>query len=228
MVGANQAGLSGYGASRNQALGGIGAAQAAAAPGIAAANASVQRANILANAARGIMGGMPGVGGGFSARGAGGGIASGSFGGGGGRWGGGGEGRGMGGGGGGGGDRGGGDASQLMAGDITRDMRAGFGRGLDELRAQQSVAMSMPGDILSRSLQGIQGLGEAGYGQLASGMNQFYATQNNPRNWAQFGGVLDSLNRGYSGALDRIGAMAGHHRNDATALRGAVFGGRFR
>lgn len=116
------------------------------------------------------------------------------------------------------GDMGAGTARSLMARDVLDDMNRGYGRGMDQLDRQHSASVGMPSNMLSQSLKGIQELANSGYGQLSSGMNQFYAAQNNPANRAQFGTVLGALSRGYRDARADIGTMAGYNRNDVSSF----------
>lgn len=209
MVSSNQASTAGLGSSRNQALGAIGASQAAAAPGLASADASVRRANILA----GILGGVTSPGGGFSATGAGGQIASGTYGGG---YGGGGGsgGRSLGGYGGGNwggygyGDMGAGAMQKVMDPSVLGALGSGFASGMEQIRAEQDIARSMPSQMLGDTLAGIKDLSSAGYGQMNSGMEQYYAAMNNPANRPQIGGAMQALQSGYGQAREGIGGMA--------------------
>lgn len=208
MVSANQAATAGLGSSRYQALGAIGASQAAAAPGLASADASVRRAGILA----GILGGAASPGGGFSATGVGGPIASGSYGGSAGQGGyGGGYSGGYGGGNWGGygyGDMGAEAMQKVMDPSVLGALGSGFASGMDQLRGEQNIARSMPSQMLGDTLAGIKDLSSSGYGQMNSGMNQFYAAMNNPANRPQMGGVMQALQSGYGQARGDIGGMA--------------------
>jgi hypothetical protein len=152
-------------------------------------------------------GGGFGGSGGFSASGVRGPIASGGYGG------------GYGGGGGGGGIRGGNSSysrsgpdygflrglqSDIMRGDEMRTADA----GRQQLDAAYYTSRNAPGDMLSKSLAGLLELSDRGYGASSRGMDQFYATQNDPGNRAQFGSVLGGLASGYGTALDQIGGYA--------------------
>lgn len=204
MVSSNQAATAGLGSSRNQALGAIGASQAAAAPGLASADASVRRAGILA----GILGGAASPGGGFSATGVGGPIASGSYGGSAGQ---GGYGGGYSGGNWGGygyGDMGAEAMQKVMDPSVLSALGSGFAGGMSQLRGEQDIARSMPSQMLGDTLAGIKDLSSSGYGQMHSGMNQFYAAMNNPANRPQTGGMMQALQSGYGQARGDIGGMA--------------------
>jgi hypothetical protein len=145
-------------------------------------------------------------GGGFSATGPGGQIASGSYGGG-----------GMGGGG------GGFSASapeayaglaglqqNLMAGDISGSLNSNYAQAMRQLADQHSSSRVMPSQMLGQTLSGLLTMGRDAYGQIAGGMNQFYATQNNPANRGQYGEVLGDLRRGYGSTARDINSYAGN------------------
>jgi hypothetical protein len=94
--------------------------------------------------------------------------------------------------------------SDIMRGDEMRTADAGR-RQLDDAYYSSRNA---PGDMLSKSLAGLLELSDRGYGASSRGMDQFYATQNDPGNRAQFGSVLGGLASGYGTALDQIGGYA--------------------
>lgn len=194
---ANQGGLSGLGQSRNAALGNLGNAYSDLGSKLGAASVL---GNINFNLSDG---GGGGGGGGFSATGPGGQIASGSYGG----------------TGGGGGFSASGsrvsDTSQLqnigapaygglgqlqanlMAGDISGAMNRNYTDSMDRLDAQHYSSRNMPSQMLGQTLSGLMAMGRDAYGQIRGGMNQFYATQNDPRNRGDYSGILDQLARGY-------------------------------
>jgi len=151
---------------------------------------------------------LGGGGGGFSATGPGGQIASGSYGG----------------GGGGGGVSGGGGFSasapeayagldglqrNLMAGDISGSLNNNYAQAMRQLADQHSSSRVMPSQMLGQTLSGLLTMGRDAYGQIAGGMNQFYDTQNNPANRAQFGDILRGLNAGYGSTARDINDYAG-------------------
>jgi len=207
---ANQSALAQYGSSRNAALGSLGGAYADLGGKAAAANA-VSNVNFSMS---GDLGGGGGGGGGFSASGPGGDIASGSYGGGG------------GGGGGGGmslsgsGSRGGGTGlggllapaygglgglqKNLMAGDITGDMRYNARDGMNRLDAQHYSSRMMPSQMLGQSLDGFTSLGQQAYDQGQKGMGQFYSVLNQPNNRPNFNSPLAMLNQGYGTANSQV------------------------
>jgi hypothetical protein len=151
-------------------------------------------------------GGFGGGGSGFSARGVGGPIASGSYGGGGGGF-------------GGGGLRGGSSSYSRSGpnygflGGLQRNIMSGdemqlAADGRQQLDSAYYSSRNAPGSLLSKSLDGLLQLADRGYGASSSGMDQFYATQSDPNNRAQFGGVLDGLSGGYGTALNQINNYA--------------------
>lgn len=202
---ANQAGLSQLGQSRNAALGQLGGSFADLGGRAAAANAI---GNLNMNMSMGA--GAPG--GGFSAAGPGGEIASGSFGG---------------------VDGGGlslaasrsagnaGDAiapafaglnqtsRNLMADDISGALARSSTNAMDRLDRQHLSSRNMPSDLMSQALAGLRTLGQDAYGQSRSGMDQFYGVQTDPRNRADYSGVLNQLASGYEDASGRISGLAG-------------------
>lgn len=69
-----------------------------------------------------------------------------------------------------------------------------------------------PRAILNDSLRGIQGLMGQGMGAQNYGMNQFYATQNDPRNRGNYNPMLAGINQlggQLGGAIGQIGGIAG-------------------
>ena len=203
---ANQGAMSNYGVSRNNALGGLGSSYADMTGRLAGADA-------VSNMSFGMGGGGGGGGGGFSASGPGGQIASGSYGG--------------GGDGGfsmsGGGSRGSGGSlgslagqgygglnqlqGNLMAQDITGRMDAGAAAGRGQIDAQHYSSREMPKEMLGQTLSGLMTLGDQGYRASSGGMNQFYATQNDPRNRADFSSVLNGLGAGYRNTGSQIDTL---------------------
>jgi hypothetical protein len=195
----NQTALAQAAASRNAALGGMGGAYADLGGRLGAASA-------LGNISFGFGGGG---GDGFSATGPGGTIASGSYG----------------------GDGGGmsgygtrvSDTSQLasmgvpayggldrlqnnlMASDITGSMNANYTDSMDRLNAQHYSSRDMPSQMLGQTLSGLLTMGRDAYGQIGGGMNQYYATQDNPANRVNYGGILGQLSSGYQDASRNIG-----------------------
>jgi hypothetical protein len=144
--------------------------------------------NLAALAGAGVLSGMNAPGSGFSATGVSGPISSGSFGG---------------------SSSPGGSMSFLNT--LRRDILSGDGgisaqadSGRDQLDSAYYSSRYAPQQMLSQTLGGLHSLAGRGLGASQMGMNQFYATQNNPANRAQFGGVLNQLNSGYSGALGQM------------------------
>lgn len=191
---ANQTGLSQLGQSRNAALGNLGGAYADLGGKTAAAS-------VLGNLNFNMSdGGTAGTG--FSATGPNGEIASGSYGG---------------------GDGGGfsatgsrvSDTSQLqgmaapayaglgglqsniMASDISDSMNRNYTDSMNRLDAQHYSSRAMPSQMLGQTLSGLLSLGRDAYGQVRGGMDQFYATQNDPRNRGDYSGILQALGSGY-------------------------------
>jgi len=186
----NQTGLSAYGASRNAALGQMAKPFSDLGGKLAAAGA-IGNLN------------LGGAGGSFNASGPGGPVASGTYGGG-----------------------GGGGASfapnadsayaglnslreAAMAGDITGGMNANLREGYNRLDAQHMSSRDMPSQMLGQTLSGLMALGNRGYGEIRGGMNQFYGTQNDPRNRGDYSGILASLTGGYRDALGSLSPLAG-------------------
>ena len=190
---ANQTGLSQLGQSRNTALGNLGGAYADLGGKLGAAS-------VLGNLNFNMSDGTGGSG--FQATGPDGEIASGSYGG-----------------GGGGGFNASGsrvsDTSQLrdisapaygglsglqsnlMASDISDSMNRNYTDGMDRLDTQHYSSRGMPSQMLGQTLSGLLSLGRDAYGQVRGGMDQFYATQNDPRNRGDYSGILGALGSGY-------------------------------
>lgn len=207
----NQQALSNYGVGRNAALSQLGESYTNAGRGFAGANA--------------IAGLMPGSssGGGFSATGPGGQIASGSYdapdaqvGG---------------------GTGPGGYADQtfgglgqlqnnIMSGDITGSLNRNYGVGMGALNDQHMSSRGQPSQMLGQTLQGLMTLGRQGYGSMDRGMDQFYATQNDPRNRADYSPILGGLASGFSDVSGRFGSMAGQlgsgYRSAASQMGGML------
>ena len=209
MTGANQTGLSNYGVGRNQALAGLGNAYATSGVGFAGANVL---SDLDLNAA--FTSGGSGYGGGFSAGGPDGDIASGSYGptysdgssfniqakrks----------DGKGF-------------DErptmeglgrirSDIMASDVTGMMNDNYNRGMSQLDAQHYSSRDQPSQMMGQSLQGLLQLSEGAYGQSSRGMDQFYGTQNDPRNRADYSPVLSGLESGLQSTASRLDGLAG-------------------
>jgi hypothetical protein len=199
---ANQMGMSQYGQSRNSALGQLGSAYGDVSRGLGGAAAV---GDLSANFG-GSFGGGGGGGSGFSASGPGGGIASGSFGG--------------GGGGGGDGFFGsinrrtdnsmlpgvasgvfggmGGVNSSLMDKDLPNRLDRGADLGRQQIDDQHYSSRMMPSMMMGQAAGDIANLGGMGIGASMAGMNQFYGAQTDPRNRANFDGVLSGLNSGFN------------------------------
>jgi hypothetical protein len=94
----------------------------------------------------------------------------------------------------------------IMAGD------AGIGSEADAGRRQLDTAYygnrNAPQDMLTQALSGLYALAGQGLGASAYGMDQFYDTQNDPRNRGEYGGILDGLSRGYGDALSGMRGCA--------------------
>lgn len=216
---ANQSALSNYGASRNSALG----QQAAALGGMTAGLGHASRIDRGESNAYASMGGGFGGGGGggsgFSATGYGGSpVASGSYGGG--MYG------GMSGGGGGGmggyrssfsgpGPGFGGIASQGFSGmgqigrnimdpGIQSSITSEATAGRSQLDNQHYSSRGMPSEMLGQAFKGLSGLTGQNLGAIGAGMDQYYATANDPRNRPDFNSVLNRLTSGYGTANDTI------------------------
>jgi hypothetical protein len=191
---ANQTALAGLGSSRNSALGGLGQSYADLGGRLGAASAI------------GGLAPMPGVRGGFSATGPNGQIAFGSY-----------DGGGMGG-------MGSGFSASapeayaglaglqqnLMANDISGSLNNNYAQAMQQLGDQHSSSRLMPSRMLGQTLSGLLTMGRDAYGQIAGGMNQFYDTQTDPANRAQFGDTLRGLNEGYDSTARDLNAYAGN------------------
>jgi hypothetical protein len=216
---ANQQGLSAYGSSRNSALGQLGSAYSGLGGRLAAAGA-LQGLNFN-------FGGSEGGGnaGGFSAYGPEGQIASGGYGSGGsgGSW-------------GGGAQFGSNDFSRyadpayaglgslqtnLMAGDITAGMNNNLQDGYNRLDMQHATSRAMPSQMLGQTLAGLMQLSDRGYGESRGGMDQYYKTQNDPANRADYSGILDRMTTGYDKVSSQLADLYGTAmQSGGGALRG--------
>lgn len=199
---ANQTAMSQYGQSRNMALGQLGSAYGDVSNGLGRAAAV---GDLSANFGFG-GGGGGGGGSGFSASGPGGGIASGSFGGGGGM---------------------GGDGfygsinrstnnsmlpmvsggvfggmgrvnDSLMDKDLPNRLDRGADLGRRQIDDQHYSSRMMPSMMMGQAAGDIANLGGMGIGASMAGMDQFYGVQTDPRNRADFSGVLSGLNSGFN------------------------------
>jgi hypothetical protein len=92
-----------------------------------------------------------------------------------------------------------------MASDITGSMNANYTDSMDRLNAQHYSSRDMPSQMLGQTLSGLLTMGRDAYGQIGGGMNQYYATQNNPANRVNYGGILGQLSSGYQDASRNIG-----------------------
>lgn len=228
MAMSNQQALSNYGVGRNAALGNLGDAYASAGKGFAGAGA-ISDLNLSAG-----FGGGGGGGGGFSASGPNGPIASGSYGGG-----------------------GGGDGffinasrktdaggpgqfaaptfagldrlqDNMMSDDVTSALTRNYATGMGSLNNQHMSSREQPSQMLNQALQGLMTLGRQGYGSVDRGMDQFYATQNDPANRADFSPVLRGLSSGFSDASSQFGTLADQigrgYENTASQMGGMLDG----
>ena len=217
MSAANQMALSNYGVGRSGALAQLGDSYAGAGKGFAGAEA-ISNLDLSA----GYGGGMGG-GGGFAATGPDGQIASGGY-----------------------GSSPGGDGffinakrssdgkgsgqfaaptfggldrlqSNLMSRDLPDAMSGNYLTGMDSLNMQHYTSRNQPSELLGQSLGGLMELGGQGYGASARGMDQFYATQNDPRNRSDYTSILDGLASGFrdtgSQMRDLGGQMGGGYRD---------------
>lgn len=104
--------------------------------------------------------------------------------------------------------------SNLMASDISDSMNRNYTDGMDRLDAQHYSSRAMPSQMLGQTLSGLLSLGRDAYGQVRGGMDQFYATQNDPRNRGDYSGILQALGAGY-----------GTVRSDLNQSRGDMMSG---
>lgn len=100
--------------------------------------------------------------------------------------------------------------NNLMAGDILGQANASYNDSMSRLDRQHYSSRNTPSDMLNQALGGILQLGQDGYSQMRGGMNQFYGTQNDPANRANYSGVLGMLNAGYADAARNLNTT----RND--------------
>lgn len=206
---ANQMGMSQYGQSRNSALGQLGSAYGSVADGLGRAAAV---GDLTANFG---FGGGGGGGGGFTASGPSGGIASGSFGGGGGM---------------------GGDGfygtinrstnnsmlpmvaggvfggmgrvnDSLMDKDLPNRLDRGADLGRAQIDNQHYTSRMMPSMMMGQAAGDLVNMGAMGLGSSGMGMNQFYGVQTDPRNRADFSGVLSGLTGGFEGTRGDIRSL---------------------
>jgi hypothetical protein len=98
--------------------------------------------------------------------------------------------------------------NQMMANDVTNSMNYNSRDAVDRLDAQQYSSRSMPSDIMSQALSGLQSLGRDAYDQSRSGMNQYYATQNDPAKRTDYSGVLGQLASGYNTSAANLNDLA--------------------
>lgn len=213
MQAANQAAMSGYGSSRNAALGQYSTALGSMGSGLANATRTDQTSLSMPSAMGGGFGG-----GGFNATGYGGSpVAFGSYGG-------------MGGGGGmlggmsgtktsGAGPQFGAVASNAFGGmnnalagimdpSVIDSLNANSMAGSQQLDTQHYTSRGMPSMMLNQTLGGITGLTGMNIGALQGGMDQYYATANDPRNRARFGDVLQGLGSGFNTATGGINNLS--------------------
>jgi len=183
IVAANQASMSQYGQSRNQALAGLGASYGATGAGLGAASG---------------FGAGGGPGGGFSAMGPEGEVAGGFYGG----FGGGGQldmsryagpaFAGL--------DR----ALGAVAGsDIQDRLGAGFREGGGRLDNQHYSSRGQPASMMGQALAGLLTLGEQGLRDARGGMRQFYDSES----FGDYSPYANSANAGFGGAMGALGGL---------------------
>lgn len=213
MQAANQAAMSGYGSSRSNALGQYSTALGNMASGLGSATRTDQTSVSMPSA----MGGGFGSGG-FEATGYGGSpVAFGSYGG-------------MGGGGGmmggmsgtktsGAGPQFGAVASNAFGGmnnalagimdpSVIDSLNANSMVGSQQLDNQHYTSRGMPSMMLDQTLGGLAGLTGMNIGAVQGGMDQYYATANDPRNRARFGDVLQGLGSGFNAATGGLNTLS--------------------
>lgn len=213
MQAANQAAMSGYGSSRNNALGQYSTALGSMASGLGGATRTDQTSVSMPSSFGGGYGGN-----GFDATGYGGSqVAFGSYGG-------------MGGGGGmmggmsgtktsGAGPQFGavaaggfGGMNNALAGimdqGVIDSLNANSMIGRDQLDTQHYTSRGMPSQMLDQTLGGLTGLSGMNINALQGGMDQYYATANDPRNRARFGDVLQGLGSGFNTATGGINNLS--------------------
>lgn len=102
--------------------------------------------------------------------------------------------------------------NNLMASDISDSMNRNYADSMNRLDAQHATSRGMPSQMLGQTLSGLMTLGQDAYGQVRGGMNQFYATQNDPRNRGDYGGILSQL----AGGFQDVGRSLDGSRRDMT------------
>lgn len=114
--------------------------------------------------------------------------------------------------------------SNLMASDISDSMNRNYTDGMDRLDTQHYSSRGMPSQMLGQTLSGLLSLGRDAYGQVRGGMDQFYATQNDPRNRGDYSGILAQLGQGYGATRDDLnlsrGLLASQSRDLGSRLDG--------
>jgi hypothetical protein len=98
----------------------------------------------------------------------------------------------------------------LMANDISGSLNNNYAQAMQQLGDQHSSSRLMPSRMLGQTLSGLLTMGRDAHGQIAGGMNQFYDTQTDPANRAQFGDTLRGLNEGYDSTARDLNAYAGN------------------
>jgi len=120
----------------------------------------------------------------------------------------------------------------LMSSDITGSMNANYADSMNRLAAQHYSSRQMPSQMLGQTLSGLLTMGRDAYGQIRGGMNQYYDTQNNPANRADYASLLSGLSQGLQGASDNIGSAQrdlvrgyGDFSSGLSSLQGSLLGG---
>lgn len=94
----------------------------------------------------------------------------------------------------------------LMASDISDSMNRNLADSMNRLDAQHYSSRSMPSQMLGQTLSGLMTLGRDAYGQVRGGMNQFYSTQNDPRNRGDYSGIMNAMGSGFRDVRNDLNA----------------------
>lgn len=96
----------------------------------------------------------------------------------------------------------------IMDPGVMNRLDAGAAAGMQQLDNQHYASRAMPSQMLDQTLEGLAGLTDMNLGAIQGGMNQYYSTANDPRNRARFGDVMQGLGAGYNTATGGLNTLS--------------------
>jgi hypothetical protein len=97
----------------------------------------------------------------------------------------------------------------LMSPDIPNRLDYGAEAGRKQIDDQHYTSRGMPSQMMDQALSGLMGLNTLNADRIGAGMNQYYGVATDPRNRADYSGVLGGLGSGFNSVGGMIGGMRG-------------------